>query len=1117
MFIFGLLLLLSDRILAAPSSYAFSREVKEALDTCDALHERIAYTELLQTLKKAYRMAENDSIGRIHIAIRGAEALRLSNHIPQALDLLLITQNKNAKLIKANPNLRVLMLEAYSDLALEISQKHLRDKAAQLLLLALQIADSDSAKIPVLQMKLGIAHRLAGNKELANEWFEKCNRNKFCDRETRINNLIEFGYSVQALGLLEMAQEKFDTAKNLLASSPNKLPELASRLFFHFGLLGEVNGWETEKYIPYMDSCISVCEAYPELHTNIASYAYSRKAQNEEFLGNISGAIKFREKQVKKLIESNTNQAATANAYRALAICNRYLGKNNLALTYYKSSIDIFPKNDPIHRKKYAFEIANFAEALIHNGNLSAGLAYSNEAISEVQTYDSSNHKLISYIYSNRGSIFLTLRQWDAALSDYQIAAEHFQLMTPPNWHLYAGSNLEMAKCYNEIGDFQNAEISYHKAVLSARNHPINDLPESMGFYMRLAEFESYYLKDPQKALQTNNETYDLVLANNFPIQGDDCPDLDDYVLAWYAIENTQTRIQILRNAFQVDGNIQHLDAALNCGMKALELLRKLRQEQNVEEDKLRVNQDWRQLFEICIHTAFDLHQFTQNPKYLESAFQISEQSKAMILMSAVIENRDQIQDLESAKLIAEKKDLLAQMTKLRKEIKLAGPKAIALRENLLSLNAKYEALIAEIQLHDPRYFDLVYDFQTVSPSNVQERLKKEDRALIEYFYGDSTIFVFTLTPDTFFGVKHPIESAFADSLASISNQMTRRPDAGENAQNFAQNAFEVYKAIWKLPKNSPERVTVVPDGPLSFLSFEALPIALPKGDNSKFHDLHYLIEDHAISYNYSATFFNYGKAIQNVENATILAMAPSFEGHNDVQTLKDAESAVEAIGKKYPSSTTLVRKQATKAYFIENASQFDIIDLATHGIADSANSLDSRLFFSVDGTGDSILYLSELYNLKLNARLAILEACETGTGDYNQGEGVTSLARGFTYAGCKSILMSLWQVSEGNTTSQIMQSFYANMSEGLTLDLAIAKAKRKHLNTLRTQKGSELWKVHPFFWSELVLIGEDSPIKTETPNTTNGLIWPLSFGILGGIIVIIAANKYYKRRKNRP
>ena len=46
-----------------------------------------------------------------------------------------------------------------------------------------------------------------------------------------------------------------------------------------------------------------------------------------------------------------------------------------------------------------------------------------------------------------------------------------------------------------------------------------------------------------------------------------------------------------------------------------------------------------------------------------------------------------------------------------------------------------------------------------------------------------------------------------------------------------------------------------------------------------------------------------------------------------------------------------------------------------------------------------------DIQNMYCENELTILSACETGTGEYVSGEGVSSIARSFKYAGSKNII----------------------------------------------------------------------------------------------------------------
>jgi len=66
----------------------------------------------------------------------------------------------------------------------------------------------------------------------------------------------------------------------------------------------------------------------------------------------------------------------------------------------------------------------------------------------------------------------------------------------------------------------------------------------------------------------------------------------------------------------------------------------------------------------------------------------------------------------------------------------------------------------------------------------------------------------------------------------------------------------------------------------------------------------------------------------------------------------------------------------------------------------------------------DGFLRLQEIYNLKLQAGLAALSACQSGLGKEIKGEGLVGLARGFMYAGAPRVVASLWKVDDRATAN---------------------------------------------------------------------------------------------------
>ena len=67
------------------------------------------------------------------------------------------------------------------------------------------------------------------------------------------------------------------------------------------------------------------------------------------------------------------------------------------------------------------------------------------------------------------------------------------------------------------------------------------------------------------------------------------------------------------------------------------------------------------------------------------------------------------------------------------------------------------------------------------------------------------------------------------------------------------------------------------------------------------------------------------------------------------------------------------------------------------------------------------------LYFLKNQKDLVVLNACKTLSGEFQKGEGVFNLMRGFTNAGAKSVVGSLWDINE-KASLEITTQFYSNL-----------------------------------------------------------------------------------------
>ena len=154
-------------------------------------------------------------------------------------------------------------------------------------------------------------------------------------------------------------------------------------------------------------------------------------------------------------------------------------------------------------------------------------------------------------------------------------------------------------------------------------------------------------------------------------------------------------------------------------------------------------------------------------------------------------------------------------------------------------------------------------------------------------------------------------------------------------------------------------------------------------------------------------------------------------------------------------SALAKTHKFANEAFLkSDTISKYRFIHIATHGFVNSFKPELSGILLAQDTSSnllglntpeDGILYSGEIYNLKLNADLVVLSACETGLGKMSEGEGVIGLTRALLYAGSKNIIVSLWQVSD-ESTNKLMVDFYNNIlkEEKKRFACHLSKAKLK-------------------------------------------------------------------------
>ncbi len=198
-----------------------------------------------------------------------------------------------------------------------------------------------------------------------------------------------------------------------------------------------------------------------------------------------------------------------------------------------------------------------------------------------------------------------------------------------------------------------------------------------------------------------------------------------------------------------------------------------------------------------------------------------------------------------------------------------------------------------------------------------------------------------------------------------------------------------------------------------------------------------------------------------SIETAVLFMLLGNPDLGNPDYDLAFAQIEAIAIAEEQTGTIVLLRKQATETVVKTHAVQFKRVHFACHGEFDPKDPLNSVLLLASDEQNDGRLTVGELYNLRLNADLVTLSACQTALGQIAKGDDVVGFTRGFLYAGTNSIVSSLWKVDD-QATSILMQQFYKSLKK---ID------KRSALRTAQL-KVKDTYNSHPYYWAAFQITG---------------------------------------------
>ncbi|MFK8104995.1 MAG: CHAT domain-containing protein [Saprospiraceae bacterium] len=633
------------------------------------------------------------------------------------------------------------------------------------------------------------------------------------------------------------------------------------------------------------------------------------------------------------------------------------------------------------------------------------------------------NKVQLSKSWSNLSMVYLRQNNYSKALQAVEKALKIAQDENSPR---------EISQSYNNLGEIYLAKKEFPKALRYYQQDANALIPQFDN-----TDYKSY----PSKA-QLNLVTNKIELLKSF--------------------KDKARGLKMYQQKTKDNSLLLQMLQTYECADYLVDLIRT---EQNNQSSKLVWRENVVSMYEQAIQLCYTL-------KNTERAFYFFEKSKSILLLEGLLQAQalDIIPDSTSQKEFRLRNALLY----AKEDLELASPQEQEkLLEEVVTLQERLRQLTQQIGKKHPQYFELKYQLEVASLSELKKNLTDQD-VFLHFFSGQTDTYLLCVeaTKESFIKIGNTTQ--LKTQLNRFLNFFQSADKIEQAPEAYATVAFEVYQQlIGQLELAENKNLIIVPDGLLNFVPFEAL---VQTKQFTNLGSLPYLIKQHPIRYSYSGTILQKQAVERTTGISKFLAFAPFAENKNNASygNLNYSQDELSNIESQV-AGTFLKNHMATKANFFQRAPKANIIHLSTHALA-NADSLQPRIVFA-----DTTLLLSELYGLDLNAALVVLSACETNIGKIRSGEGVMSMARGFTYAGAKSQISSLWKVNAA-TTGKIFSDFYHSLIDKQPSAQAFHQAKLKHLNdpAIRPSQKS------PYYWAGFIFLGPDRiismPAKSAFP-----------------------------------
>ncbi len=860
---------------------------------------------------------------------------------------------------------------------------------------------------------------------------------------------IEYGRALYNLGIFYSLNEDFDSSAITLKKALQVYADdtqYVNKTIEELSKTAEFSG-NYSSAADYIEGVIKQTENTDDLGRQYSRLGFLYYGRLNEY----STALEYFQKAL-RYFEKSKNKKNICRSLIDIGLVYMQIGDFIGAINNFDSALILAKKNSDTHIISEI--LLNTANIRWFEGDYKKAIEHIFEAVTFAETNKDEERKYLAY--NTLGLIYWTLNNYDKAIFYLEKSLEISERLKKYN---------DISSTYNNIGivcrsikNFDSADYYFQKALqidkkIKSRWALGYDY-RNIGILQAIKKDLSGAAKSFAAAYSYSNSINDAVnIAKTSLELGSLNVALNNTALAftWFdtalKFSRSANLLEVQWRALYGKGKAafeKDLKSGLAYFKEAAEIVDKMRASLKIEELKNSFLIDKKDLYETIIKTFVTLNQPVQALEYLE-------RFKSRSFIDLLGNFKIKFNNKSADKLYAYLYELRRQENILSAKLENSGADTLNITARLRELKTAGQETLLKMKLLNPEFESLV----NVVPITASEISQFFDThmAAVEYFFTGESLFIWVIEKNNITFKNIIFKKNF--SIHSKINDFIKRIQNKAYIEDISEELFALlFEPIEPLLRDK-KYICIIPFDMLHYLSFAAL-----KNKN------YYVVDKYSIFYLPSLSLVKYvfnndSHVLKTVKSKLkILAVGnPDLGDLNFDLPLSGYEA--QSIKFEFDNVDELLKRNAKKKSIIENIGKYDVIHIAAHGEFDSINPLFSALKLAGDNINEDDLKALDIFNLKINAELVTLSACQSGIGKLAGGDEIIGLNRAFFFAGTKSIVSSMWRIDD-LTTALLMKNFYRNYLNAdkiSSLRAAQLKVKADY--------------PHPVYWSGIFLSGE--------------------------------------------